>query len=247
MNTYLITASPPKYNDYVDCMVAFVDILGFNLLVKNIQSEDDFYQVGRVLFKLKEIAKYFNADDTISCDLNVTAISDSIIFTMPVHDHMSSAMSLTSILHWLQYDLLINDKMLMRGYMTRGRSYHKDNIIFGYGYSMSYEKEKEIAGPPRIVIDPSLIKEAMADNKEQYFWHMIDFVIQDSFDGYHFIDYLKPVGVQAKIPKEQLIAERNKINKIVDDNLITYAANENINGKYKWLSDYVSLTDHYIE
>src|SRR4030042_2515655 len=244
MNTNFIISSLPKYDDYIDCMVAFVDILGFDSLSRNIQSEDDFNKIGNLLYKLKETAKHFDVEDTLFRNLNVTAISDSVIFTMPFHDPNSSPTTLALILHWIQYMLLVSDEKLIRGYMTRGRVYHKDNIVFGMGYSEAYRKEKEIGHAPRIVIDPSLVKEAEAAIlKANFPDHILNYIIQDSCDGYYFIDYLKPVGIQAEIKKEQ----RDKIKIFVQAKVRTYSDNEKILRKYNWLSNYFSLTDRYYE
>lgn len=52
----------PKHEEYADCMVAFIDILGFDSRVRNIKSREDFFEIGKLLFALKETEKNFNED-----------------------------------------------------------------------------------------------------------------------------------------------------------------------------------------
>ena len=250
MNTNSIISSLPKYDDYIDCMVAFVDILGFDSIVRNIQSEDDFNKISKLLYNLRETAKHFDAEDTLFHNLNVTAISDSIILTMPVQDPISSPTTLAYLLHFIQYMLLESYGKLIRGYMTRGPVYHKEAIIFGKGYSEAVGKEKEIGHAPRIVVDPSLVKEAktaILNAKKTFYDHILNFVMEDSCDGCYFFDYLKPVGIQATIEKEQLVSQREKIKIFIQNQLIAYRDNEKILRKYNWLNNYFLLTKHYYE
>ena len=145
----------PKYEDFIDCMVGFVDILGFDSSVRNIQSHEDFFDVAKLLFTIKGSANIFNENKGLLKNLRITAISDSIIVTMPYHDPVC-AIALIKILHQFQYDLLAAGfETLLRGYIIRSLVYHKYNIIFGKGYSDAYIKEKEIGHAPRIVIDPN--------------------------------------------------------------------------------------------
>jgi hypothetical protein len=68
-----------------------------------------------------------------------------------------------------------------------------------------------------------------------------------SGDGCHFIDYLKPVGLQIGIPKEELIAERKVIKAFIVNRLELYKDDEKIIRKYMWLNNYFSLTEHSFE
>jgi hypothetical protein len=135
--------------------------------------------------------------------------------------------------------------------VTSGHVYHKDNIIFGKGYSEAYKKEKEIGHAPRIVIDPMLIEDAKSKisrcSNLDKMDHILNYIIADSSDGLSFIDYLKPVGIRIGIPKEQYILERAKILKFIEKNIITYQADEKILEKYRWLQQYASWTGDYLK
>ena len=241
----------PKYEEYTDCMVAFIDILGFDSRVRNIKSREEFLEVGKLLFALKETEKSFNKDENLFKNLTITAISDSVIVTMPYHDPIC-AMAIITVIQKFQYDLIATSfETLLRGYLTRGHVYHKDKIIFGKGYSEAYRKEREIGHAPRIVIDPKIVEDGREKvlnykGKEEVD-HIFNYIIKDTCDGYHFIDYLKPVGLQIGVSRKQLIAERNVIKVFIENRLKLYRDDEKINRKYKWLKNYFSLTEHYLE
>lgn len=245
MNTNFETCFP-KYEDYIDSIVAFVDVLGFDSRARNIKSENDFKKVAATLFVLNEIAKTINEEKTSLANFKIIAISDSLIITAPFHDKSRSTMSLTVMLHMLQYQLLKGFKTLIRGYIIRGPVYHSENIIFGKGYSEAYEKERAINYPPRVVIDPSLIEEAKSIIQNNSFYdHILNYLVRDSLDTHYFIDYLKPVGARAAIPIKDSITERSKIKEFVQSQLNTFKDKENIFEKYNWLNNYILSTEHY--
>ena len=80
-------------------------ILGFDSRVRNIKSSSDFFEVGKLLYTLKETEKNFNKNIDLFKNLKITAISDSVIVTMPYSDPIC-AMALITILHNFQYELL---------------------------------------------------------------------------------------------------------------------------------------------
>jgi len=250
MNNSTQNYNIPKYEEYIDCMVAFIDILGFDSRVRNIKSREDFFKVGKLLFALKETAKSFNKDKYLFERLTMTTISDSIIVTMPYHDPICAMAIITLILKF-QYDLISTSyETLLRGYLTRGLVYHKDEIIFGKGYSEAYRKEREIGHAPRIIIDPKIIEDGKIKvskhkGKEEVD-HIFNYLIKDVCDGYYFIDYLKPVGLQAGVSREQLIVERKVIKYFIENSLKFYRDDEKITRKYKWLNNYFLLTENYL-
>jgi len=251
MNDIIQDHNFPKYEEYLDCMVAFIDILGFDSRVRNIKSREDFFEVGKLLYTLKETAKGFSKENTILKNFQVTAISDSVIVTMPYHDP-GCAMALITILHNFQYELIATSfETLTRGYITRGNVFHRDDIIFGLGYSEAYRKEREAGHAPRIVVDPTIVKDGKEKvsrykGKEKVD-HIFNYITEDTCDGYYFIDYLKPVGVQTVLPQEQLRQERMNIKQFLERNLLKHSENEKIYRKYKWLENYLQKTEHYFE
>lgn len=244
MSTYNL----PQYIDYKDCLVAFIDILGFDEKVRGIKTEEDFRRVADLLFSIKGVANKYSNEQTLRPNLNITAISDSVILSIPISDP-TCVIGLFTLLHRFQYEVLINFKTLMRGYIAKGPVYHKDNIIFGTGYSDAYKKEREIGHAPRIVLAPALVGNAKqlvsnnqnCENDESVFY----FLSEDSCDGNYFLDYLKPIGEIKGIPKRQFLAERVGIKALIEENLAKHTGDDKVMRVYNWFNKYYSSTDQY--
>ncbi len=241
----------PKYDDFKDCLVAFIDILGFDKKVRSIDCESKFSEISILLDTLQKTAKNFSKNNNIFYEYEFTAISDSIIITVPFNNPICT-IGMLIILHNLQYELLAtNFKTLLRGYITRGNVYHKNNLLFGEGYSKAYRGESKIQGAPRIVLDPKVVKDAKSviettQNIEKHI-SVLEYLIEDQDDNFYFIDYLKPIGFQAKLTKQQLTEERESIKNFIYYSLKQYENEHNIKSKYQWLENYFNNTDKYFK
>src|SRR6185369_10693916 len=71
------------YDDMNDCVVAFVDILGFTNSVKSITDELSFIGVAETIHHLKVISSLAETDKTLYSNFNCTFVSDSIIISVP--------------------------------------------------------------------------------------------------------------------------------------------------------------------
>lgn len=238
----------PKYNDFKDSLVAFIDILGFNGKVLNMNSENEFSYISNLLYSLQETAKNYSEDNSIFNEYEITAISDSLIISVPYSNPICTYGMLV-ILHNLQYELLAtNFKTLIRGYIARGKVYHKNGFIFGEGYSKAYDGERSIGGAPRIVLDQIIVQEGkkvIASNKNENNLSAFDYILEDKLDGNYFIDYLNPIGSQSGLSKIQLLEERNSIKLFIEAALIEFSNNERIKNKYKWLENYFYNCEKY--
>jgi hypothetical protein len=239
----------PKHEDYKDCFVAFIDILGFNNHVKNIKTPNDFLKVARLPYSTKMVANNLNAaHDDILKGFQATAVSDSLIMTVP-SAAPACAVGMLQMLHDVQYMFLSSLEFLVRGYISRGNVYHKNSVVFGIGYSDAYEGEKIIGSAPRIVLDPEIVLNAKHDieqyGRHKYFGTVLDYLKEDPCDGFHFLDYLKPVGGQSVLSKEQLIREHRSIHTFIEQKLKEYHNNYRIYPKYKWLENYYQESAKY--
>lgn len=231
----------PQYEKYQDSLVAFIDILGFDKKVKAIRNETDFANVSILLQAAKTTADNFNNDENVFKRFKFTAISDSIIVSVPFSDPVCTV-GLLTILHKIQYELLATSfKTLVRGYINRGPVYHADGLLFGSGYSDAYGGEKLIGNAPRIVLSPSIVEVgkrvvSQYSGKEE----MVSFfeLIKEDPDGFYFIDYLKPVGSPRALPKEQINQERESIKNFIHSSLEEFKDDYRVLPKYKWLNNY---------
>ncbi len=234
----------PKHKDFKESIVAFVDILGFDKRIRSIKTEDDFFEISKLSTALIEFARRFSDEDEIFKEFEITAVSDCIIVSVPYKSDIATY-GLLSLLHTFQYELLATSlKTLVRGFITKGKVYHKNGILFGEGYSNAYKNESTLGGPPRIIVSPDIIAKAnkaindyraTSDIKINT---VFDFLMQDPSDGMFFIDYLNPVGTQSLIPKEQLIDEMASVKSFIIEQINSAEKNINLLQKYNWLNWY---------
>ena len=252
MESSAVNIDVPKYEDYVDSMVAFIDILGFDSKVRAIKSKDDFLRVAALLAALKATADSFDGKDPLLKDFTITAISDSVIITIPYSSPICT-LAILLLIQKIQYDLIAtNFKTLMRGYLSRGYVYHKNQIVLGKGYSDAYKKEQQIGHAPRVVIDPQVIaagKKAVENYKgsNKDVDHIFNHLIRDASDGYYFVDYLKPLSFQTGMISKEFIEERDGLKTFTKNSLIQHKNDEKIVRVYEWLNNYISLTEHYLQ
>jgi hypothetical protein len=240
----------PRYDEYLDSLIAFVDVLGFDNDARSIRSEDDFTRIAKLLFAFKETAQGINQDESLYSHFNMTTMSDSFVVSMPYNDPIC-AMGLIIFLHKAQYELLATDhRRLLRGYLNRGRVYHNNNVVFGEGYSKAYEFQRYVGHAPRIVIDPSIIQDARnkisAYKGKDKIVHIFDYLKQDEADNLYFIDYLKPVGSQSRLSAQQLAKEREGIKLFIEGSIQQHRDDIRICRKYEWLKNYFSISKTYL-
>ncbi len=234
----------PEYEDFKESIVAFVDILGFDKRVRSINSKDDFFEISKLSVALKQFAIEFSKENEIFKDFELTAVSDCLILSIPYENDIATY-GLLSILHSFQYELIATSfKTLVRGYIIKGKVYHKNGILFGEGYNNAYKYESELRGPPRIIVSPDIISEAskvinkFKKNQDIEIKTILDFLIQDPSDGMYFIDYFAPIGTQSRLPSKQFRDEMLSVKKFIGEQIDSSAKNIKLLQKYNWLNWY---------
>jgi hypothetical protein len=238
----------PKYENFEDSFIAFIDILGFSNRVMAIKNENDFREISKLVAGKELIADVLDTNKDILNGFKTTSVSDSLIISVPC-TISGSAASMLLLLHQIQYIFLLNFKTLLRGYISEGSVYHKNNILFGPGYINAYNGERTIGSAPRIVLNPMIVKNAMRDinqyGKERFFGTVLDYIKEDANDGFYFIDFLKPLNIQSALPKEQLAQNLQIIYSFITQNLEKYCNDYIIYPKYKWLENYYKGCELY--
>jgi len=237
-------SGPPEYENFVDSVVAFVDILGFDSRVRNIKAVAEFSAVAKVVHTIYKAAKNLDEDYRWLRNIHATAISDSLIVTIPFSDPFHPLIAIVSMLRAVQYIMLTEHQTLLRGFITSGPVYHKNNIIFGRGYSDAYKGEQNAGHAPRIVFDPLLVEEAKSANMDTSLENIFDYIIEDPSDGEHFVDYLRAGGMGSTM--QESIVERQWIRKFIQERLVS-EKDRKIIRKYKWLQNYFLITEKYVQ
>ncbi|MCX6880168.1 MAG: hypothetical protein NTW21_41150 [Verrucomicrobia bacterium] len=133
-------------------LVAFIDILGFEALVKSFRREAELHlRVHQALMRIKAIDLLSHNHGTVPYNLEVTVFSDSIVFSCS-KDRFDS---LIYTCGYLQADLFFLG-ILVRGGISIGNTFHSGGILYGEGMLNAYRIESKAAVYPRIVIDPEI-------------------------------------------------------------------------------------------
>lgn len=182
--------SEPQFHDK---FIAFVDILGFESKVEAVEKHElrlsDLLEYCSKLSQkshVKNIAEFgpiicpesrYKSRDL---DYEVTQISDCAV--------ISAEVSPAGVINLLQHVSacvfgLMAKGIMVRGYVSRGNIFHRNNQFIGTGYQNALRKEKEVGAfrfpldetsTPFVEIDPVVVK---------YIKEETDQCVQDVFNG----------------------------------------------------------------
>lgn len=184
---------------YEERVVAFVDILGFRSLVANLPKDPSLHKhLHGALSTIKSMKSFAGDSRTAQKELEASVFSDSIV--------ISGAPSELFTVIWtcvgLQTQLLAFD-VLTRGGISRGLTYHKEDLLYGDGMIKAYDLESKAAVYPRVVVDPILVSELseihrimLLNRDTDGLWHTDPFsigvlpggseeLIEDGWDPHH--------------------------------------------------------------
>lgn len=209
---------------YEDRVVAFVDILGFRSLVANLPESPSLHKhLHGALSTIKSMKSFAGDSRTAQKELETSVFSDSIVISGPPSELFTVIWTCVG----LQAKLLAFG-VLTRGGISRGPTYHQEDLLYGEGMIKAYDLESKSAIYPRVVVDPTLVKElpeihrSMLLNRDtDGLWHTDPFsfgvlpggsedLIEDGWDPHHVfltsfskrvikeIDGAKDAGILAK-------------------------------------------------
>lgn len=224
---------------YEERVVAFVDILGFSSMVQ--KSEKDIKKTIEIRAALYEIENYkkINKDNRYDeMGSEVTIFSDSIVISRSTEWKYGDVFhTILDMLH-LQMELL-SKGILLRGGITVGKLYHKNNIVFGPAMIKAYKMESQEAIYPRIIVDENLYERARKNCPEQNTEEMEvkyieDLLYTDIEDGYKFINYIE-CGSEFDNGEDffhYLLEAQKIIKKGLED------SSEKVLPKFEWMKKY---------
>lgn len=188
---------------YEERVVAFVDILGFSAMICETEKNskeiiEDSNKIRSVLQDIKDYQRNNEDNNYKEMGSEVTIFSDSIVISKSMDWKYGDVFhTVLDMLH-LQMDLL-SKGILLRGGITVGNLYHRDNIVFGPAMIEAYKMESECAKYPRIIVDENIYERAKKNCPEQNTEEMeIEYIdellYKDVDDGRLFINYIGNVS-----------------------------------------------------
>lgn len=175
-------------NDEVleDHYIAYIDILGYEKQLQSADNQYSFYkQIERAFKDAMKIAGQHEFSGIR--EVNYRIFSDNIVLSIPIAKQNSFA-AICQFSWAIQCSFIMNG-FLVRGGISSGLFLQNNEFVFGKGLINAYKLESQNSIYPRIVIDRKLLENF------PYHYHQIMLMNQD-FDGYYFIHYLKHPGNQ---------------------------------------------------
>ena len=233
--------------EYQERYVAFLDMLGFsNKCAKKVLSCSEIFKLLSINSLINEVVKhkflrYIIPEDVVD-NTYYSIMSDSIFIAAPANDY-----GLLYILYLCSFiqNMLLEHNILLRGGITKGEFFGKDDIVFGPAVVEAYNIERFISNYPRIVLAECIINDKKK-TPEYYISNAINKYEEDSIntqiellinqstdDSLYFVNYLHTMQL-IKLKHNPSIQQRitDFIDKGVQSN------NAKIKVKYLWTKNY---------
>jgi len=213
--------------EYLEKIVAFLDILGFRNLV--LQGQD---QAKSIIQKLDETLTH-----TLKCIaengepdwISVKLFSDCFCISC----HKDDLPLMLSELSFLQY-YLAKEGIFVGGGLSFGSHYENERIIFSEGLIRAYDLQ-HLDPYPRVLIDHSLVERSLP-LPNSYKEELLSFVMKGQ-DGLFFLDYLQCV-VEADVYTGTLDEFMEEHKRAILEQVSLNRSNPSVLDKYLWLAAY---------
>lgn len=236
-----------KEIEYEPCIVTFIDVLGFRVLVTN-RSAAYVHRVINALerFTPPDDSEIGRKDARLISQAYAQSVSDAIVRIRPYKTTYRDGALVHGILDLLHAQIeLINLGVLVRAGLTVGDAYVSPNgkgPMFGPAMVRAYEIESQEAVYPRIVIDDDALERHKLDpllrsdnNSLAEERKLLRLLLAIGDDGTRYIDYLNAAaefdGPSLYLGFLQTHAQLIRAGKVE-------SANRSVRRKYEWLAVY---------
>lgn len=231
--------------------VAFIDILGFSSAVNTSKTDaKSRIKIGLALNLLQQYARgHTEFAQKLAAEgqagdfprqILLTQFSDCLAVSASAN--LEGRQRLISTVNFLSHGLFPHG-FLLRGGITVGDIYHRDNVIFGPAFNRAYELETKVAVHPRIIFDPDLPADWCPEDRAFYqegkpLWVSENWV--RSHDGLLFMNLLRPFVALPDAANYDEILSRvlGPVRALLIERLIEYSENKRVREKYEWLAGY---------
>jgi len=140
-------------------LIAYFDILGYENIVNNLQESEEqelITEINKIIIKLYKIKKILKT----GFNIKTYCFSDNFLISIKIDNKkiiLEEFYFLVELLQEIQYEIVINHGLFIRGGLVKGQLYTGKNFVFGKGLIQVYKIEKEMAIFPRIVVDKKLL------------------------------------------------------------------------------------------
>lgn len=234
---------------YEDRIIAFLDILGFSDLINRLDGNPELHGIVHHALSLIRHHKYRANDNapvlvggvSISADLEVSVFSDSIAISSAIEEKgMLNCYRVFTACGWLQAELLYLG-ILTRGGISKGKTYHRDDLLYGDGMLNAYRLESRAAIYPRILIDSSLFDMTTNSMRGTFFEEDSDGLF--FINPFHFDAFIKTENLAGELDGRQLYFDR--VGHHIEQGIQESKHSDHF-AKWTWLQKrYIAASDEY--
>jgi len=219
--------------DYEDRLIIYIDILGFTNFIDyttqtKINRSEKIIKINNLLKLIKSYfeVKYKNLQ--VSKTRQYTSFSDLLVVSINLKEIKNIAFEIYEI-----YNLLKEanyNGFLLRGAIVYGKIIHTKDVLFGPGIISAYNKERNIAKYPRIIIDNVIVSDLIELYEQEQDYCYYDNIISRDIDGLYYIDLFKTL-------RDDVIDSFEYLSLLLSicDILLELIDNKPLEDKYIWL------------
>lgn len=242
-----------KNDQYTECFVAAVDILGFSQYVRSHKFEyvrdllNDIKNFSDLLLKHPNHIFTKEMLDTVT----VNIISDTIVIAVPTSTKTSLEILLL-VINTVVFNIYREYRVPCRGGISVGNFYVDDNIAFGDAYIAAHEFESNLAVYPRIIFPRSVYDVYYNLSTQEEINALYNLMLIEEEDELFICDYIGfSIGriahdvVYGVISKDYAEAVFEDFRKEIEHELCT-CTDKRIRDKYLYFKNYYnSRIDFY--
>ena len=228
---------------YRDCVVSFVDVLGFKSLLN---SHKEPHEISRIIRKVRDALNNNHQSHSISDPKGLRSskafgfsLSDAVVRIRPYDTEFRDGALFYEILDLMHAQgQLLFDGIIVRGAVTVGQAYahRSDDMAFGPAVVEAYQWESTRAVYPRIVVTERALqayrddKRLRADSERSETMNLL----KQGDDGLHFIDYLNKMSTEFDHYGSYLeMLQKHK--EVIEKNLSEQEKGSPVWQKYSWM------------
>lgn len=237
---------PYPHHGYIDRYCAFIDILGFRGLVKDLGADGSRFETLRTL--LTKIHSPVNpATKSWHIDFRAQSISDAVAISTLAND--TGLIHLFIAIENLAVELL-KEGYLIRGALVKGKLYQDDKMVFGEALVRAYDLENTVVRFPRVMVTRDVMKDIekfcsglLSDRRKLYECH-----IEQADDGPHYVHVLRTIAntvarlqtenINLSPDKQHSLEEYAKLQAVIQKRLNEATDNPRHFEKVQWFAGY---------
>jgi hypothetical protein len=170
---------------YEERYCAFVDILGFGRLIKQLDQGNTPFQALQQLLTKVHNPPQTNAGASQEADFRAQSISDAVALSAA-----TNVRGIDAVLHsinQLAVDLLTQG-FFIRGAIVKDKLYHDNKMVFGKALVRAYRLETSIVRYPRVMVTREVVADVRATSDKSVSW-----LLRRSDDGPMFLHVLRVI------------------------------------------------------